>query len=197
MKALYELVGTNKDLVIDSASSSEAFGKDASGKIVAGVCISGTWDAADVKVALGSNLGAVKLPQVTVGEESFELASFKGCKLMGVKPQKDSTKAAYAQNLAKYLTSEAKQLERYKTLGWGPSNLVAQQDSEVKADPILKALYEQNAKETTVIQGQYPGDWWTTAGNLAESLAATDGSESKIKALLKGYEATISSYVNG
>ena len=59
-------------------------------------------------------MGAVELPSVTVDGTKAHLGSFIGCKLLGVKPQTDATKGAYAQLLAQYLSSQERQLERYQ-----------------------------------------------------------------------------------
>ena len=199
LQAVYKLVQDNdKDnpnvVYIDSAASATAFSKNADGEISAAVCISGTWDYTDARTALGDNLGARELPNVTVGEETVHLGSFKGCKLMGVKPQSDSIKMAYCEVLAEYLSGQTCQLERFNALGWGPSNKVAQQDEAVKANIALQALSAQEPYATT--QGQYPGDWWTVAGALVTGVAKTDGSSTACRDLLKKYYATIDSYVN-
>ena len=195
MKAIYNLGKTHKDVLVNDADASHAFSKDVSGKIGGGVCISGTWDYNNVKTALGENMGAVELPSVTVDGTKAHLGSFIGCKLLGVKPQTDATKGAYAQLLAQYLSSQERQLERYQALGWGPSNVNAQKNEDVKNNPALKAIANQLPYST--LQGQYPGDWWTTAGNLGDTVTATKGTDAEIKNLLKGYEASISSYLDG
>lgn len=187
-KAMYELM-TEDTVYVSGSSASEAFASDAA------VCISGTWDSASVKTALGANMGAADLPSVTVGDTTVHLGSFIGCKLMGVKPQTSAEKNAYAQSLARTLSGKDAQLARYNSNGWGPSNLQAQQDEAVKNDVALVALRAQN--EYATVQGQYPGDWWTSAKAIASSVRTSDGSDRAIKAILQTYEATIDSYING
>jgi arabinogalactan oligomer/maltooligosaccharide transport system substrate-binding protein len=107
---------------------------------------------------------------------------------MGVKPQDDAVRTAVLQKLALYLTSEECQLQRFELVGWGPSNLEAQQSDEVQADPALSALAAQSAYATP--QGQIHGSWWDIAkllGNVAED-STTD---EELQAGLDSYQASI------
>ena len=187
-KAMYELM-TEDTVYVSGSGAAEAF---ASG---AAVCISGTWDSSVVKTALGTNMGCAELPSVTVNGETKHLGSFVGCKLLGVKPQTDGVKGAYVQSLAQRIAGKNCQLERFNSFGWGPSNKQAQADPAVIADVALTALRAQN--EHAVMQGQYPGDWWTSAKAIASSVRTSDGSDVAIKAILNTYESTIDSYING
>lgn len=187
-KAMYELI--KEDTVFVSGSDgSKAFENKAA------VCVSGTWDSSNVKTKLGNKFGATDLPSVTVGSETMHLGSFFGCKLLGVKPQTDATKGAYVSNLAQYFSGKDAQLARYKSNGWGPSNLEAQADSEVVADVALTALRAQNQYST--MQGQYPDGWWTATTTLATNVQKSDGSDAAIKTILATYRASIDSYING
>ena len=122
--------------------------------------VDGTWDSGAAKEVLGDNYACAKLPTVTVDGTTFQMGGFNGLKLLGVKPQEDATKLQVCLGLAQYLTNEECQLGRFNEFGWGPSNVAAQQNDAVKADPALAALNEQF--EYTVGQGQYPGDFWST-----------------------------------
>ena len=87
---------------------------------------------------------------------------------MGVKPQAEAGKLVVCLELAKYLSDTDSQLTRFNEVGWGPSNLKAQQDPAVQADEALSALGEQ--LQYTIPQGQYPGDYWTQADALGETI---------------------------
>lgn len=158
----------------------------------AAVLISGTWASSDVKAALGDDMGVAKLPTFTVDETTYQLGSYTGSKLLGVKPQ-SSTKAAKAvalQELALYLTSEDCQLERYTELGWGPSNTNAQNDDAVKSDAVLTALNEQNVYATT--QGSISGSWWDIAKAYASAAAKADLNDTTaLQAALDDYQEAI------
>ena len=152
------------------------------------VVITGTWASSTIKDILGDNMGVADLPSFTVDGNTYHLGSFSGNKLMGVKPQTDAEKASALQRLALYLTDETCQLERFDLVGWGPSNLNAQANEKVMADPTLTALAAQSAYATP--QGQIHGSWWDIAkvlGTAAEEAASDDD----LKAGLQAYEDAI------
>lgn len=130
--------------------------------------VDGTWDSSSAKEVLGDNYACAKLPTFTVDGETFQLGGFGGFKLLGVKPQAEAGKLVVCLELAKYLSDTDAQLARFKEVGWGPSNVTAQQDPAVQADEALSALGEQ--LQYTIPQGQYPGDYWTQADALGETI---------------------------
>ena len=160
------------------------------------VVVSGTWDYEAAKEILKDNLGITDLPSFTVDTETFHIGSFFGNKLIGVKPQSDATKAAVCQLIAKYLTSESKQSERFDVLSWGPSNKKVQESEKVKSNPALVALklQEKYAKP----QGQNPGDWWPLAASIGSSVleVGDNATDSKYKEILSTYEAGLKSLIN-
>lgn len=138
----------------------------------AAIVVTGTWNDSAAQAHFGQNLGVTKLPSFTVDGQTYQMGSFSGYKMMGVKPQKDAKTAAVLQLLAQYLTNEECQLARFNSFGWGPSNVAAQGNSAVKANAALSALAAQNA--FAVPQGQIAGVYWDNAKLLAAaSKAAT------------------------
>lgn len=131
-------------------------------------CVDGTWDSATAKDVLGDNYACAKLPTFTVDGETFQLSGFGGFKLMGIKPQEEAGKLVVCMELAKYLSDTDAQLTRYNEVGWGPSNLTAQQDEAVQSDPALTAFGEQLA--FMVSQGQYPQEYWDEGDALGETI---------------------------
>ena len=155
--------------------------------------VDGTWDASAAKQIFGENYAATKLPTV----DGFQLGGFGGFKMLGVKPQVDDDKLAACDALAAYLTSEEVQLARYNAVGWGPSNLKAQQNEVVQADEALSALASQLAFCTP--QGQYPGDYWSLATALGDDILADkldDADDATLLATLQQFEATCESYLS-
>lgn len=196
-KAIYRFVNTYKNTIVNDSTSSTAFSHKPGEAPQGAVCISGTWDYNDVKSLLGDNMGAIKLPSITQDGETFQLRPFLGCKLLGVKPQKDAKMSLFTQLLAERLTGKQCQLDRFNENGWGPSNLEAQKDPAVLANPALVALAGQ--KEFSVSQGQYPLDWWDAAAGIAKSLAddSCNGTDDEIKAILTKYKQSLASMING
>ena len=185
VKGMKELITSG---VYNNASGApSAFGSGSA------VCISGTWDYVNTLAALGENMGVAELPYFTVDGTSYHLGSFGGYKLIGVKPQIDATKAAICALVAQHLTSETCQKERFDTLAWGPSNVVAQESEAVKANPALTALAAQS--KYAIPQGQYPDGWWNVAAAIGSDIEAAGASatDEQLQAILDAYTAGLES----
>lgn len=158
--------------------------------------VDGTWDSVTAQDLFGENFACAKLPTFDVDGETYQMSGFGGFKLLGVKPQEDENKLYACDALAAFLSSEEVQLARYNAVGWGPSNLAAQQSEDVQADAALSALAEQLA--FTIPQGQYPGDYWTLATSLGDSIISgeltTDSSDDDLMATLEKFQETCISY---
>ena len=141
--------------------------------------VDGVWDSGAAKDLFGENYAATKLPAY----KGTQLSGFGGFKMLGVKPQTDEDKLAACDALAAYLTSAEVQLARYKAVGWGPSNLAAQQDPAVQEDVALAALGAQLAY--TIPQGQYPNGYWTAAEGLGDDILADKLDDADDAALLE------------
>ena len=175
-------------------SKSPAFqnGSSISNATNVGAIVDGTWDSEAAQELFGENYAAAKLPTV----DGWQLSGFGGFKLLGVKPQTDDAKLAACDALAAFLSSGDVQLARFEAVGWGPSNLAAQQSDIVKADAALAALGEQLAY--TVPQGQYPGDYWSLATGLGDRIIGKefdDADDAAILAALTEFQDTCISYV--
>lgn len=110
------------------------------GTVIAGV--SGVWDSEALKKAWGSDLGAVKLPTYTVADKQVQMASFSGCKLIGVSAY--SKNLEWAAKLADWLTNEQNQTLRFQLNGQGPSNIKAAESDAVKTDVAIQAVIAQS-----------------------------------------------------
>ena len=159
-----------------------------------GAVVSGIWDANTAEGAWGDDMRAVKLPTFTGSDgKSYQLGSYSGCKLVGCKPQTDATKAEICKELALFLTSEEEQLERYYEFMWGPSNLNAQNNVDVKSNHLLSALIDQNVYAQP--QGVIPNDWWTEAAALGELCKTRDLTDDDLRAALATYEENINKLI--
>ena len=162
-----------------------------------GAIVDGVWDSDPAKELFGDNYACAKLPSFTGADgKTYQMSGFGGFKLLGVKPQTDEAKLAVCDGLAKYLSSEEVQLERFELVGWGPSNLKAQQSDAVKANEALSALAEQLVY--TIPQGQYPGDYWSLATGLGDDIRTgkltTSSSDDELMAALQTFQDTCISY---
>ncbi len=157
-----------------------------------GAIVTGTWDSSALYMRFGSHYAAAKLPVVS----SFQMSSFGGYKLLGIKPQTDPEKQAACHAVAAFLTAEKAQLDRYQAAGWGPSNLLAQADPTVRNDITLAALAAQSAY--AVPQGQYPVAYWNITQDFGNKIliGAFDGlSDSELLNELQTYQSSLLSIV--
>jgi len=156
----------------------------------AAIVVTGTWSYEEIKGILGDNMGVTDLPSFEVDGKEYHLGSFNGCKLMGVKPQVDAVKGAAVAQLALYLTSYDCQMERFNEVSWGPSNLKAQADDAVQANPGLAALLKQ--APYSVPQGQIHGSWWDIAKVISDDVKEAED-EAGLQAALDNYYNKIAS----
>ncbi len=129
--------------------------------------VSGTWMAAAIQEKLGDNYGCCKLPTFTCGDKQVQMGSFLGCKIYGVNSQ-----TAYpvdAMEVAEYLTGEKAQIERYKELNYGPSNVNALSDETIASNLALQAL---SAQSEFAISQMVLGGFWTPAEAFGAELEA-------------------------
>ena len=186
-----------KEMIRLSSSSAFVNGSAAGEATTIGAIVDGTWDATIVKEVFGDNYGCTPLPSFQGSDgKTYQMSGFSGYKLLGVKPQEDKNKLAVCDALAAYLSSGEVQLARYEAIGWGPSNLEAQQSDEVQADEALSALNEQLLRNKP--QGQYPGDYWTLATGLGDDVITgtlnEKSSDEDLMAALQTFQDTCISY---
>ena len=162
------------------------------------VVVSGIWDEARAMQLFGDNYAAAKLPQfVGCDGKTYQMSSFSGYKLWGVKPQSNSTKQTICFEIAKLLSSYEIQMQQYTNCGWAPSNLKAQQQIDYDSDPALKALFEQN--KYAVPQGQYPQEYWERAVIFGDEIVSgyySAYTDAELLNVLKQFEADCKSYIN-
>ena len=110
------------------------------GSVIAGV--SGVWNAVAVQEAWGDSMGATRLPSYTCRGQQVQMASFSGCKLIGVNAY--SQHREWAERLAQWITSQDNQTLRFEMRGQGPSNLNAANSPAVQEAPAIAALLAQS-----------------------------------------------------
>ncbi|MCI8792502.1 MAG: extracellular solute-binding protein [Eubacterium sp.] len=135
------------------------------GSVIAG--ISGVWNAVAIKKAWGENMGAAKLPVYTCAGQKIQMASFSGCKLIGVNAY--SKQYQWASRLAEWITNEENQALRFQERGQGPANIRASETSAVRDSPAINALLEQS--EFSQLQ-RVGGKYWDPVADFAKNLAA-------------------------
>lgn len=188
-----------KEIIELQSSSAFQNGSSASTAVDVGAIVDGTWDSSAMKTMLGDNYACAKLPSFTGSDgNTYQLGGFGGFKLLGVKPQTEAGKLRVCLELAKYLTGTEAQLARFESNGWGPSNLTAQADEAVQADPALAALAAQ--LNYAIPQGNYPDGYWDRATSLGDDIISGNitsaTSDADLLAVLEQFEGDCNSYLN-
>lgn len=156
-----------------------------------GACVSGIWNYQYALNALGADrLGCAEMPYFTVDGTRHHISSFSGYKLLGVKPQTDKKRVSVCKRLARYLSCEICQVERFESVGWGPTNINALGKDNVKNHPGLKALRAQQPYSKP--QVQCPSSWYGSVSSLAAAIKF-NSTDADIRAQLQLYEENLES----
>ena len=132
---------------------------------------SGTWDAANVKDALGDNYAAAQLPCITLNGQECQLRSFSGSKAFAANPNSANLKAATA--LAAWLGS-AEMQELHFDLRNGeviPCATSLLTNEKFSANPAAVAQNDTIAN-TSKLQPSIPemGTYWGNADPMGKAL---------------------------
>ncbi len=125
------------------------------------------WNSVAVKEAWGENAGAAKLPTYTCNGRQVQMASFSGCKLIGVNAYSEHPE--WAARLAEWITDEDNQRLRFEMRGQGPSNIAVADSAEIRQSPAIAALLEQS--EFSQLQ-RVGGKFWDPVAKFAQNMAA-------------------------
>ena len=135
------------------------------GSVAAGV--SGVWNAVAIEKAWGEHAGAAKLPTFTCNGKQVQMASFSGCKLIGVNAYSKYPK--WAARLAEWITNEKNQQLRFQMRGQGPSNIAVADSKEIQRSFAIAALLEQS--EFSQLQ-RVGGKFWEPVSKFAGNMAS-------------------------
>lgn len=156
------------------------------GTVLAGV--SGVWNAVAIEEAWGMDMGAAKLPTYTCAGQQIQMASFSGCKLVGVNAY--SSHYDWACKLAEWITNEQNQKLRFEMRGQSPSNVRAATSAEVQQSLAIAALLEQS--EFSQLQ-RVGGKFWDPvtifALNMAAGNATGEDLQKQLDKLVEGVTA--------
>ena len=147
------------------------------GSVVAGV--SGVWNSVAVQEAWGDDMGAAKLPTYRCGGREVQMASFSGCKLIGVNAY--SSHPEWATRLAEWITSEENQRLRFEMRGQGPANVSAANSQAVQSSLAIAALLDQSNHSQLQRVG---GKFWDPVAQFADSMAQGNPSGASLQAQL-------------
>lgn len=164
--------GVDVERAMSDIASSSGFASRTDTEFMAGVQdesviagVSGAWNAIAIRQAWGENMGAAKLPTYTCAGQEVQMASFSGCKLIGVNAYSKNTE--WAARLAEWISNEENQALRFTMRGQGPSNINAANSQQVQESPAIAALLEQSAFSQLQRVG---GKFWDPVTEFAENI---------------------------
>lgn len=135
------------------------------GSVIAGV--SGVWNSVAIEEAWGKYAGAAKLPTYNCNGRQVQMASFSGCKLIGVNAYSEFPE--WSSKLAEWITNEENQRLRFEMRGQGPSNIAVADSEEIRQSPAIAALLEQSGFSQLQRVG---GKFWEPVSKFTENMAA-------------------------
>lgn len=144
------------------------------GSVIAGV--SGVWNSVAIEEVWGENTGAARLPSYTCKDQQVQMASFSGCKLIGVNAY--SRQKEWAVRLAEWISNEKNQTLRFEQRGQGPSNIRAADSPAVQASPAISALLAQS--EFSQLQ-RIGGKFWDPVSAFALNMAGGNPSGASLQ----------------
>ena len=133
-----------------------------------GAICTGTWGYAELKEALGDDLGAVALPTVEINGTIAHLSNFADYKCFAVKSNTQYGLAA--QQLAEYFANEENQLLRYQQNATPPTVLSLQENDEIMSDISTCALLAQTEFAIPQPAISQINEYWTPATSLGEGI---------------------------
>lgn len=175
VQAMLDISGNSAFMPITDGETSNAI---ASGELAA--VVSGSWDAEAVQTAFGDGYAATALPTYTCAGEQVPMGSAAGYKMIGVNA--NSAQVGWAMELAKWLTNEDSQRERFTQRQIGPSNIAAGEDQAVQENAALVAVTAQNGAHGVVqVVG---GGYWEPTKTLGEIIAQGNQDGTDLQELL-------------
>ncbi len=157
------------------------YSKEGEEKLLAGIVC---WNNGNLKTNWGENYACQSLPMLEAkcaqygGDGTkYMWKTFNGYKLLGVNPwskyaRKSEESLAQLHDFAEYLAGYDVSMMRFNATNAGPSNLQAQADPVVAANPFIKALndecarVDENGKPGFRVQDCVPQNFWTPIANL-------------------------------
>ncbi len=165
------------DYLVDLAANPN-FMNDESGSGIAGLkdgtvgaMFTGSWDAANIKKALGDNFGVAACPTFTLNGEEKQMLPYAGSKAVGVNKNTEYPQVAVA--LALWLANAESQQTRYDARGVVPCNVELLADDAVKADALV-AAQNKTFDSVSIIQPFVTAmsNYWSPAENMGKAIVA-------------------------
>ena len=139
-----------------------------------GVCIDGSFEASNQKIALGDDFAVAKLPSFTASNGiNYQMGSFINANYVSVIKQDDKTKEELLTKISEYLFSKECQEERFAYNAY-PADKEAYTCDGLALDEVSLAIKDE-AKYATLL-GRMPKNWWNTFDTLLSRVFHSNGS---------------------
>ena len=154
-----------------------------------GALVSGIWDTTTISEKY-PQFSATKLPTV----DGFQMGSFGGFKLIGVKDNGDADRLALAHAFAAALSSAEAQAQRQNDVGWLASNPQARSQADISWSAYALAAQQPYA----VPQPQIPNGYWDIAAAFGAHVVAgdyDDMTDEQLMEVLQQYQSDLAALV--
>lgn len=151
---------------------------------------SGSWDAENVKKALGDNYAAATVPTFKAGDKDYQMKALAGSKAVGFNPNSKAPEAASA--FAAYLGSTEAQKKHWEMRQIIPSDKSLTDLDGMKTSPYVQAQLDTIAK-TSVAQPTISAmaAWWTPAETFGKALVSKQVNEGNVKQKTADFIASV------
>ena len=144
---------------------------------------SGNWSYTDVCDDIGEeNVGACKLPTISINGKDSQLRNFADYKAYVVKSS--TTEPLVAQQFVEWMNNEENQLLRYQTNATVPTVVTLTDDPMLEENVSSIALIEQAAVAVEQPSINQMGEYWTPAKALGEGIVYGEITEANLQAQL-------------
>jgi len=182
---------------LTALAKNKNFVNDANGAGLAGLqhgtidaYFSGSWDAAAVKAALGSNYGAAQPASYTLGGAQVQLKAFAGSKAVAFNPNASNPKVA--AQFAAFLGSADAQKSHYTLRGIIPSDKSLATEANIAADPVAVAQIN-TITNASVLQPTVPkmGNFWDPTAAFGKAILSGDVNASNAAAKTEAWNSSM------
>ncbi|NUK28706.1 extracellular solute-binding protein [Parageobacillus sp. VR-IP] len=154
--------------------------------------ISGPWNIATYRDALGDKLATAPLPVLENGEHPKSFVGVKAWILSAYSKNKE-----WATDLMKFITNEENSLHYYEVAGEMPANEKALTNEKIKNDPLISGFAEQIQYGEPMPNVPQMSQVWDPMGNALQFIAKGDNPKEVLKEAVKTIQDKIAASGGG
>jgi arabinogalactan oligomer / maltooligosaccharide transport system substrate-binding protein len=154
--------------------------------------ISGPWNIATYRDALGDKLATAPLPVLENGERPKSFVGVKAWMLSAYSKNKE-----WATDLMKFITNEENSLHYYEVAGEMPANEKALTNEKIKNDPLIFGFAEQIQYGEPMPNVPQMSQVWDPMGNALQFIAKGDNPKEVLKEAVKTIQDKIAASGGG